>query len=60
VVADTDLIDAALISGRACAVPRRPDALRQKRGVAEIVAALNGLAGKFGERFTPDAGWDQV
>jgi 3-hydroxyacyl-CoA dehydrogenase/enoyl-CoA hydratase/3-hydroxybutyryl-CoA epimerase len=61
VVADTDLIDAALIFGAGFAPFRGgPMHYAKTRGVAEIVATMNGLAGKFGERFAPDAGWDRV
>jgi 3-hydroxyacyl-CoA dehydrogenase/enoyl-CoA hydratase/3-hydroxybutyryl-CoA epimerase len=31
----------------------------RSRGKADIVATLQGLAGKYGDRFKPDAGWDQ-
>jgi 3-hydroxyacyl-CoA dehydrogenase/enoyl-CoA hydratase/3-hydroxybutyryl-CoA epimerase len=30
------------------------------RGVDNVVTALQGLAQKYGKRFTPDPGWDQL
>ena len=58
VVADADLIDAGVIFGSGFA-PFRGGPLRyaQERGVAQVVARLEGLAARHGARFTPDAGW---
>ena len=58
VVADADLIDAGVIFGSGFA-PFRGGPLRyaKERGVADVVARLEALAAKYGERFRPDPGW---
>lgn len=58
VVADADLIDAGVIFGSGFA-PFRGGPLRyaQERGVAVVVARLEALAARHGERFRPDPGW---
>jgi len=58
VVADADLIDAGVIFGSGFA-PFRGGPLRyaRERGVAEVVARLEALAARHGERFRPDPGW---
>ena len=58
VVADADLIDAGVIFGSGFA-PFRGGPLRyaQERGIARVVARLEGLAAKHGPRFSPDPGW---
>jgi 3-hydroxyacyl-CoA dehydrogenase / enoyl-CoA hydratase / 3-hydroxybutyryl-CoA epimerase len=58
VVADADLIDAGVIFGSGFA-PFRGGPLRyvQERGVADVVARLESLAERHGERFRPDPGW---
>jgi 3-hydroxyacyl-CoA dehydrogenase/enoyl-CoA hydratase/3-hydroxybutyryl-CoA epimerase len=58
VVADGDLIDAGVIFGSGFA-PFRGGPLRyaRERGVADVVARLEVLAAKHGERFRPDPGW---
>jgi 3-hydroxyacyl-CoA dehydrogenase/enoyl-CoA hydratase/3-hydroxybutyryl-CoA epimerase len=58
VVADADLIDAGVIFGSGFA-PFRGGPLRyaQERGVTEVVARLEALAARHGDRFRPDAGW---
>lgn len=60
IVDDADVVDGAMIFGTGYA-PFRGGPLNyaRSRGVAEVVAALQGLANRYGERFTPDAGWDQ-
>jgi 3-hydroxyacyl-CoA dehydrogenase / enoyl-CoA hydratase / 3-hydroxybutyryl-CoA epimerase len=57
-VADCDLIDAGVIFGSGFA-PFRGGPLRyaQDRGVADVVARLEALAAKYGDRFRPDPGW---
>ena len=57
-VADADLIDAGVIFGSGFA-PFRGGPLRyaRERGVREVVARLEALASKHGERFRPDPGW---
>ncbi len=58
VVEDADLIDAAVILGTGFAPFRGgPLAYARSRGVSTVVARLNELAGRYGTRFTPDAGW---
>jgi 3-hydroxyacyl-CoA dehydrogenase/enoyl-CoA hydratase/3-hydroxybutyryl-CoA epimerase len=58
VVADADLIDAGVIFGSGFAPFRGgPLAYARSRGVAEVVARLEALAQKHGERFRPDPGW---
>jgi 3-hydroxyacyl-CoA dehydrogenase / enoyl-CoA hydratase / 3-hydroxybutyryl-CoA epimerase len=61
VVSDVDLIDAAVIFGTGFAPFRGgPLAYARSRGVAEIVERLSQLALRYGSRFTPDAGWEQL
>lgn len=58
VVADADLIDAGVIFGSGFAPFRGgPLAYARSRGVAEVVARLEALAQKHGDRFRPDPGW---
>ena len=56
---DPDVIDAAMIFGSGFA-PFRGGPLHyaKARGVGEIKAQLAEFAEKYGERFTPDEGWD--
>jgi 3-hydroxyacyl-CoA dehydrogenase/enoyl-CoA hydratase/3-hydroxybutyryl-CoA epimerase len=58
VVAEADLIDAGVIFGAGFA-PFRGGPLRyaKERGVANVVATLQQLAARHGERFRPDPGW---
>jgi 3-hydroxyacyl-CoA dehydrogenase/enoyl-CoA hydratase/3-hydroxybutyryl-CoA epimerase len=58
VVEDADKIDAGMIFG-AGYPPFRGGPLKaaRDRGVAECVRRLEELAGRYGPRFTPDAGW---
>jgi 3-hydroxyacyl-CoA dehydrogenase/enoyl-CoA hydratase/3-hydroxybutyryl-CoA epimerase len=58
VVADSDLIDAGVIFGSGFA-PFRGGPLRyaRDRGVEDVVARLDALASKYGDRFRPDPGW---
>ncbi|MEY2920879.1 MAG: hypothetical protein RL261_2184 [Pseudomonadota bacterium] len=58
VVADADLIDAGVIFGSGFA-PFRGGPLRyaRERGVQDVVARLEALAARHGERFRPDPGW---
>ncbi|MBR1218246.1 enoyl-CoA hydratase/isomerase family protein [Bradyrhizobium sp. U87765 SZCCT0131] len=59
IVADAEVVDGAMIFGTGYA-PFRGGPLNyaRTRGVADVVAALQGLANRFGDRFKPDAGWD--
>ncbi len=60
IVDDADVVDGAMIFGTGYA-PFRGGPLNyaRSRGVAEVVASLQGLANRLGDRFKPDAGWDQ-
>ena len=61
VVAEADLLDAAVIFGTGFAPFRGgPIAYARWRGVAEVVARLNELAGRYGSRFQPDPGWERL
>ena len=59
IVDDSDLVDGAMIFGTGYA-PFRGGPLNyaRTRGPENVAANLRELAGKFGARFTPDAGWD--
>ncbi len=61
VVADADLIDAGVIFGSGFA-PFRGGPLRyaRERGVQDVVARLEVLAARHGERFRPDPGWSSL
>jgi 3-hydroxyacyl-CoA dehydrogenase/enoyl-CoA hydratase/3-hydroxybutyryl-CoA epimerase len=61
VVADADLIDAGVIFGSGFA-PFRGGPLRyaRERGVQDVVARLEALAARHGERFRPDPGWSSL
>jgi 3-hydroxyacyl-CoA dehydrogenase/enoyl-CoA hydratase/3-hydroxybutyryl-CoA epimerase len=61
VVEDADKIDAGMIFG-AGYPPFRGGPLKaaRDRGVADCVRRLEELAGRYGPRFTPDAGWDAL
>jgi len=60
IVDNADVVDGAMIFGTGFA-PFRGGPLNyaRARGKTDIVAALQGLAAKYGDRFKPDAGWDQ-
>lgn len=60
VVADADLLDAGVIFATGFA-PFRGGPLQyaKARGIANITARLEDLARRHGERFRPDAGWQQ-
>jgi 3-hydroxyacyl-CoA dehydrogenase/enoyl-CoA hydratase/3-hydroxybutyryl-CoA epimerase len=58
VVADPDLIDAAVIFGAAFAPFRGgPIEYARNRGVSAVTARLAELAKRYGSRFEPDPGW---
>jgi 3-hydroxyacyl-CoA dehydrogenase/enoyl-CoA hydratase/3-hydroxybutyryl-CoA epimerase len=58
IVDDADLVDAGVIFGAGFAPFRGgPIHYARTRGVDEIVARLGELREVYGERFTPDAGW---
>jgi len=59
IVDNPDTVDGAMIFGTGYA-PFRGGPLNyaRARGPENVVAALRALAQKFGDRFTPDAGWE--
>src|ERR1700744_4000978 len=59
IVDNADVVDGAMIFGTGYA-PFRGGPLNyaRTRGVADVVAALQGLTNRYGDRFKPDAGWD--
>lgn len=58
IVDNGDLVDGAMIFGTGYAPFRGgPINYAKTRGVADVVAALEMLRAKFGDRFKPDAGW---
>jgi 3-hydroxyacyl-CoA dehydrogenase/enoyl-CoA hydratase/3-hydroxybutyryl-CoA epimerase len=59
IVDNADVVDGAMIFGTGYA-PFRGGPLNyaRTRGVENVVSALRTLAQKFGDRFTPDAGWE--
>ncbi|HET9679589.1 MAG TPA: 3-hydroxyacyl-CoA dehydrogenase NAD-binding domain-containing protein, partial [Gammaproteobacteria bacterium] len=60
VVDNKDLLDAGVIFGTGFAPFRGgPAKYIETRGPAKVKARLEELAAKYGERFTPDAGWDK-
>ena len=61
VVDNVDVIDGAMIFGTGFA-PFRGGPLHyaKARGIDNVVSTLQGLAEKYGKRFSPDPGWDQL
>jgi 3-hydroxyacyl-CoA dehydrogenase/enoyl-CoA hydratase/3-hydroxybutyryl-CoA epimerase len=61
VVADADLLDAGMVFGAGFA-PFTGGPLRyaEERGVADLLAKLQSLETRFGTRFTPHAGWENL
>jgi 3-hydroxyacyl-CoA dehydrogenase / enoyl-CoA hydratase / 3-hydroxybutyryl-CoA epimerase len=58
VVESADMVDAAVVFGSGFAPFRGgPLSYARERGVTAVVARLQQLAGRYGERFRPDAGW---
>jgi 3-hydroxyacyl-CoA dehydrogenase / enoyl-CoA hydratase / 3-hydroxybutyryl-CoA epimerase len=59
IVDHADGVDGAMIFGTGYA-PFRGGPLNyaRTRGIEDVVSTLRGLAQKFGDRFTPDAGWE--
>lgn len=59
IVDNADVVDGAMIFGTGYA-PFRGGPLNyaRTRGVENVVSALHALAQRFGDRFTPDAGWE--
>jgi 3-hydroxyacyl-CoA dehydrogenase/enoyl-CoA hydratase/3-hydroxybutyryl-CoA epimerase len=61
VVDDADLVDAGVIFGTGFA-PFRGGPLQyaRNRGIDAVIARLEELAQRYGERFRPDAGWKSL
>jgi 3-hydroxyacyl-CoA dehydrogenase / enoyl-CoA hydratase / 3-hydroxybutyryl-CoA epimerase len=59
IVENPDAVDGAMIFGTGYA-PFRGGPLKyaRSRGAENVVSTLRALAARFGDRFTPDAGWD--
>ena len=61
VVTDLDLLDAGVIFGTGFAPFRGgPVNFARARGVADVVETLKRLEDRYGERFAPDAGWQEI
>lgn len=61
VVEDADLADAGVIFGTGFApFTGGPLHYARKRGISDVVATMQRLAQSHGDRFLPDAGWDQL
>jgi len=61
VVADADLLDAGAIFGTGFAPFRGgPIQTARERGLAAVRQRLEQLAAKYGERFSPDPGWNTL
>ena len=61
VVADADLLDAGVIFGAGFApFTGGPIRYARARGIDNVVAALSQLERRYGTRFTPHEGWQQV
>jgi 3-hydroxyacyl-CoA dehydrogenase/enoyl-CoA hydratase/3-hydroxybutyryl-CoA epimerase len=61
IVDDADIVDGAMIFGTGFA-PFRGGPLHyaKARGIDSIVSTLQGFSQKYGKRFSPDPGWDQL
>jgi 3-hydroxyacyl-CoA dehydrogenase / enoyl-CoA hydratase / 3-hydroxybutyryl-CoA epimerase len=61
IVADEDTIDAAMVFATGFAPFRGgPMHYARARGTSDIKAAMDRLLLRYGERFRPDPGWDQL
>ena len=61
VVTDEDEVDASMIFATGFAPFRGgPMHYARERGIADVKATLQRLAAKYGDRFTPDPGWDTL
>jgi 3-hydroxyacyl-CoA dehydrogenase/enoyl-CoA hydratase/3-hydroxybutyryl-CoA epimerase len=61
VVDDEDLLDAGVVFGTGFApFTGGPINYARQRGIAEVVARLEALAAKYGDRFAPRAGWRRL
>ena len=61
VVTEEDTVDGAMIFATGFAPFRGgPMHYARQRGIADVKATLQKLAQKYGDRFTPDPGWDTL
>lgn len=61
IVADPDLVDAGVVFGTGFAPFRGgPIQYARQRGFADVVERLRWLADRFGTRFTPHQGWQEL
>ena len=61
VIADIDLVDAGMVFGAGFAPFRGgPMTYAAQRGATKIQHRLNQLAQRYGNRFTPDEGWNSL
>ncbi|MCX7121239.1 MAG: 3-hydroxyacyl-CoA dehydrogenase NAD-binding domain-containing protein [Gammaproteobacteria bacterium] len=61
VVSDADLLDAGMIFGTGFApFLGGPIQYAKSRGVKTVVARLDGFAKQYGDRFKPNAGWENI
>ena len=61
IVADADLLDAGLIFGAGFAPFRGgPMQYAKTRGINVVISRLEVLARKYGDRFSPQAGWKNL
>lgn len=61
VIDDLDLLDAGVIFGTGFAPFRGgPIHYARDRGISDIVATMNRLADKYGERFRPHTAWSRI
>jgi 3-hydroxyacyl-CoA dehydrogenase/enoyl-CoA hydratase/3-hydroxybutyryl-CoA epimerase len=61
VVADEDTADGAMVFGTGFAPFRGgPFRYARERGVSDVVASLERLAARYGDRFKPDEGWERL
>ncbi len=61
VVVDADLVDAGVVFGAGFApFTGGPIRYARQRGVDEVVAKLSSFAKRFGRRFTPHEGWQNL
>ena len=61
IIADADLLDAGMVFATGFA-PFRGGPLQyaKDRGVDDVTRTLDELAARYGERFRPDRGWEQL
>lgn len=61
VIDDLDLLDGGMIFGTGFApFTGGPISFSRKKGISNLTAELKELTSKYGPRFEPDAGWQQI